>query len=374
MSATTGTPSRTALHAEHLALGAKMTDFHGWDMPLYYTSILEEHASVRNVAAIFDISHMGQVLVEGPDALESLNRLVVSDLANVGDWRACYTLLLNERGGIVDDLIIYRLTPQRFLVIVNCANREKDIAWLQEHKQPQTTIRHISQGRSILAIQGPRSAEVLERVLNASITGLGRFSMIQVPGWAPETWISRTGYTGSDGFELFLPDREVVKVWKRFIEVGRPLGCLAAGLGARDTLRLEAGLRLYGTDMDDQTSPYEADLGWTVAIHKDAFIGQSVLEQQKASGVSRKLIGFELPEGPMPRHGCALAVEGRTVGSVTSGTYSLMLSRPIGFGFVEIAHAKPGTALHVVIRNKPYPATVVKLPFWRMPKPELVGS
>ena len=357
--------NKTALHAEHVKLGAKMTDFHGWDMPLYYGSILEEHASVRNAAAIFDISHMGQVRVQGSGALSTLNELLVSDITQVGEGRACYSLLLNERGGIVDDIIAYRLASDDFLVIINCGNRANDVAWLTERRQPNTTVRHVSDGRSILAIQGPRSAEILQELLGVRVAGLGRFGMMALSQWAPETWIARTGYTGSDGFELFLPDQDALRIWQRFLEIGRPQGAGPAGLGARDTLRLEAGLRLYGTDMDEMTTPYEADLGWTVAIRKPSFLGKDAIERQQAQGIPRRLIGFELAEGPVPRHGCAIAFGDRTVGTVTSGTFSLMLNKPIGLGYVEPALAKAGTVLSVVIRGKPYAAKAVKLPFWK---------
>ena len=361
---------KTAFHAEHLRLGAKMTDFHGWDMPLYYTSILDEHTSVRTAAGIFDISHMGQAWVSGPGSLETLNELIVSDLTQVGEGRACYTLLTNARGGIVDDIIVYRVGKQEFLVIVNCANRRKDVAWIVEHQRPGTHVGDISLGRSILAIQGPQVAPLLEQVLETPVSGLGRFSAMRLSGWGSRAWIARTGYTGSDGFELFLEDAPALRVWKRCLEVGAPLDPKAIGLGARDTLRLEAGLRLYGTDMDEATTPYEADLGWTVAINKPSFIGKDVLVSQKAAGGTKRLVGIELPEGPVPRTGCALTAEGRQVGSVTSGTFSLMLNKPIGLGYVETRAASPGTALQVMIRSKPYPATVVKLPFWR---PETVA-
>ena len=357
--------NRTALHPEHLKLGAKMTDFHGWDMPLYYTSILEEHASVRTAAGLFDISHMGQVWVCGPSAPDTLNELVVSDVANVGHGRACYTMLVNEQAQILDDIILYRLGERDFLVIVNCANREQDVAWLKAHAKPGTEIRHISQGRSILAIQGPKSAELLELAMEPRVSGLGRFGVLPVAELGAQAWIARTGYTGSDGFECFLPDTQAVRLWQRMLEKGAALGARPVGLGARDTLRLEAGLRLYGIDMDDTTTPYEAGLGWTVAIHKSSFLGQDALVQQKAGGVARCLVGFEMSQGPVPRHGCGLWAGGRQVGTVTSGTFSPILSKPIGMGYVESALAKPGTALDVDIRLKRHPAMVVKMPFWR---------
>ncbi|MBI3319844.1 MAG: glycine cleavage system aminomethyltransferase GcvT [Candidatus Omnitrophica bacterium] len=361
---------RTALYAEHLKRGAKITDFHGWEMPLYYTSILEEHASVRTASGLFDISHMGQVWVSGPSALECLNALVVSDLTQVAEGRACYSLLTNEQAGILDDVIIYRVGAFDYLVIVNCANREKDYGWLQAHPRESVELRDISAGRSIIAVQGPKSAEVLERTLEINLRGLARFSVMALPSLGKRTWIARTGYTGSDGFEFFLPDASAVTLWKRLLEVGKSHGLAPVGLGARDTLRLEAGLRLYGTDMDETTTPYEAGLGWTVAIHKAAsFLGQTVLVQQQSRGVSRCVVGFALEEGPVPRTGFPLFAEGRGIGAVTSGTFSPMLNKPIGMGSVETAWTKPGTAISVGIRGKQHPATVVKLPFWRPDQP-----
>ena len=357
--------NKTALHDQHVRLGAKMTDFHGWDMPLYYTSILEEHQAVRAAAGIFDISHMGQVLVSGPDAVRTLDGLMVSDLSQVAEGRACYTLMLNETGGILDDLIIYRIGPADYLVIVNCGNRTSDVAWMQAHVQGRTTITDISQGRSILAVQGPLSCRVLEQLLDARVTSLGRFGIAPIRTMGPDACIARTGYTGSDGFELFLPDQHAKRVWDMVLAQAKPYGVQPVGLGARDTLRVEAGLRLYGTDMDAATSPIEVGLDWTVAIGKAGFIGQDVLVRQRQEGVSRKFVGFELSQGPVPRHGADLTVDGRRVGVVTSGTFSPILGRPLGMGYVEPALAKPGTMLTVTVRAQKYAATVVKMPFWK---------
>jgi len=356
---------KTALHADHLKLGAKMTEFHGWEMPLYYTSILEEHKSVRTAVGLFDISHMGQVRVSGSGALETLNELVVSDLANVGERRACYTLVLNERGGIIDDVIVYHLSAQEYLVIVNCSNRLKDYEWLVAHRRGTVAIQQVSEGRSILAVQGPQALRLLEDTLEEPIGGLGRFDVAPLRTLGDQVWIARTGYTGSDGFELFLPDQQGLRLWRLFLARGHAFGVQPIGLGARDTLRLEAGLRLYGSDLDETTSPYEADLSWTVAIHKPSFLGKEALIHQKANVVSRRLVGFELAEGPMPRHGTPLLVEGRQVGTVTSGTFSMLLNKPIGMGYVEASLATPGTRLSISVRGKRYVATVVKLPFWR---------
>jgi len=357
--------NRTALYPEHLKRGAKMTEFHGWEMPLYYTSVLEEHRGVRTAVGIFDVSHMGQILVTGPGALPTLNTLLVSDVAEVGDGRACYSLFVNEQGCILDDVIVFHLGPRDYLVVVNCANRAKDYEWLLGHRRGTTKIRNISAGRSIVAIQGPNAAPVLDEVLETNVSGLARFGLAPLRTMGEQAWISRTGYTGSDGFEAFLSDPHAVRLWHRLLERGRAYDVQPVGLGARDTLRLEAGLRLCGTDMDETTSPYEADLGWAVAINKTSFIGKAVLSQQKVQGVARRLIGFELQAGPVPRHGCAILVNGRQIGTVTSGTFSPCLNRPIGMGYVETTFARPGTTLEIAIRTQVHPATIVKLPFWR---------
>ena len=360
-----GPIQKTFLHPEHLRLGARMTDFHGWQMPLYYTSILEEHASVRATAGVFDVSHMGQVSVRGPGALDTLNHLTVSNIAEVGINRACYTLFLNEQGGIIDDLIVYRLADQEFLVIVNCGTREGDVAWMQQHQQGRVDIRDISQGRGIVSIQGPQAEAALERAFRTSLASLGRFSLSRFEPLGADVWVSRTGYTGGDGFEFFLPDAASLKLWRAVIEQG----VTPIGLGARDTLRLEAGLRLYGVDMDETASPYDADIGWTVAIHKPSFFGKDALVKQKAQGLRRKLVGLTMSQGPMPRGGCVVESGGRAVGQVTSGTFSPLLNQAIGMAYVEMESAKPGTILDVVIRTQRHPATVVKMPFWRKDAP-----
>ncbi len=356
---------RTALHGRHRQLGAKMTDFHGWDMPLYYTSILDEHKAVRQTFGFFDISHMGQVLVTGPDAAANLNDVLVSDLSQTGVGRACYTLMLNEAGGILDDLIVYRLGEEEFLVIVNCANRASDVAWLSEHRQGQATVTDISEGRSMIAVQGPLACRTLEQALDARVTSLGRFGIAPIRTMGPDACLARTGYTGGDGFELFLPDRHAQRVWDLLIATGKPMGALPVGLGARDTLRIEAGLRLYGTDMDAATTPLEAGVDWTVVWAKPAFIGKEALVRQKAEGLRRRFAGIELAQGPVPRNGAELAREGRVVGAITSGTFSPILGKPLGMGYVEPAAAAPGTRLTLTVRSQRYDATVVKLPFWK---------
>lgn len=360
-----GALRRTALYDRHRALGAKMTEFHGWEMPLYYTSILEEHQAVRQAFGIFDVSHMGQVLVSGADAVRTLDALLVSDIAQLGQGRACYTLMLNEAGGILDDVIVYRLGESDYLVVVNCGTHAQDVAWMQAHRLGQTTVTDISAGRSLLAVQGPRACRFLEQLLDARVAGLGRFEIAPIRTMGPAACLARTGYTGGDGFEVFLPDPHARQLWQSLLADGGLTGGLPVGLGARDTLRVEAGLRLYGADMDTTTTPWEAGLGWTVAINKPAFMGKEALVRQKQGGVPHAFVGFELAQGPVPRGGMALSQAERAVGRVTSGTFSPVLNRPIGMGYVEPSCAKPGTLLSLSVRSQTYQATVVKLPFWK---------
>jgi aminomethyltransferase len=356
---------RTALYDAHLKLGAKMTEFYGWELPLYYTSILDEHRAVRQAAGMFDVSHMGQVIVSGSGACAMLNELAVSDVASIGIGRACYTMLLNEQGGILDDIIIFRLAEAEYLVVVNCANRASDVDWLARHRPPNADVRDLSEARGIVAVQGPASAALLDAALETRVSAMGRFDAVPLGAWGPQGWIARTGYTGGDGFELLVSNEQAVRLWQRLLNAGAPNGMVPAGLGARDTLRLEGGLRLCGTDMDASTTPYEADLGWTVAINKTSFIGKDVLVKQRAGGVARRLMGFRLEQGPVPRHDCAITALGRPIGRVTSGTFSPLLNAPIGLAYLEASAASPGTAIAAVIRDKSYPGAVVKLPFWK---------
>lgn len=355
----------TALHGKHQGRGATFTEFQGWEMPIFYTSILEEHQAVRQSLGLFDVSHMGQVLLTGKNAVDTLNELVVSDITQVAEGGACYTLMLNERGGIIDDLIVFRIGPTDFLTVVNCANRARDMEWLIAHRQGDTGIADISDGRSILAVQGPLACRVLEQLLDARVTSLRRFGIAPIRTMGPAACIARTGYTGGDGFELLVPDQHAVKLWDAILAASQHAGGRPVGLGARDSLRVEAGLRLHGSDMDATTTPYEADLGWTVAINKPSFIGKNVLVKQKQRGVTKKFVGFEMAKGPVPRMGYPLMVKDQQVGAVTSGTFSPLLKRPVGMGYVEAKYAKMGTNLAVTIRNQPHQATIVKLPFWK---------
>ena len=357
-------PNRTALYDRHVALGGRMVDFGGWDLPQQYTSIRDEHLAVRKVAGLFDISHMGRLDLIGPRAEEFLQRVLTNDVAAVEPGRAQYNLMCLEDGGVIDDLVIYRRGRDDFLVVVNAANREKDIAWLRKHLPEGTTLTDRTLEVGLIALQGPRAEELMPK-------GSSETKAIPYFGFAPgkvagvPALISRTGYTGEDGFELFIENDRIGSVWDSILEFGRPSGVLPAGLGARDATRLEAALRLYGNDMDETVNPYEAGLGWTVKLDKGEFIGSAALAKVKQAGPRRRLIGLSLKAGDIPRHGAAVTSAGKKVGVVTSGTHSFFLGHPIALALVEGPSFPVGETLGVDVRGREASAEVVKLPFYR---------
>ena len=341
-----------------------MVDFGGWELPQQYTSIRDEHLAVRKVAGLFDISHMGRLVVEGAGAEAYLQHLMTNDLAPVRPGHAIYTLMCKEDGGVIDDLVIYRETEDRFLVVVNAANREKDTAWMRKHLGNDVTMEDRTLELSLIAFQGPRAPELLP-------SGSSDTEDIPYFGFRPGKvagvagLISRTGYTGEDGFELFIDSSHVAKVWDAILAEGKSAGVLPAGLGARDATRLEAALRLYGNDMDETANPYEAGLGWTVKLGKGDFIGREALASVKQEGPKRTLIGFKTEPGNIPRHGAAVSHSGRRVGVVTSGTHSFFLGHPIALAMVEVPSFPVGEKVAVEVRGREAPADVVKLPFYR---------
>jgi aminomethyltransferase len=355
---------RTPLYDRHVALGARMVDFGGWEMPQQYSSIRDEHFAVRKVAGLFDVSHMGRLRVEGDGAEDYLQRLLTNDIASVAPGHAIYSLMCREDGGVIDDLVVYRETPNRFLVVVNAANRDKDSEWMRAHLSRGTTLHDISAELCLLAFQGPRAQELLPK---------GTSSTENIPyfGFRPgkvanvDAFISRTGYTGEDGFELFFDSNSAGGVWDAILESGKSAGVLPCGLGARDATRLESALRLYGNDMDETVNPYEAGLGWTVKLDKGDFIGRETLTRVKAEGPRRKLIGLKTEAGNIPRHGAAVMSDGNRAGVVTSGTHSFFLGHPIALAMVEAASFRVGDKATVEVRGREAPADVVKLPFYR---------
>jgi aminomethyltransferase len=341
-----------------------MVDFGGWELPQQYTSIRDEHLAVRQVAGLFDISHMGRLVVEGAGAEPYLQTLFTNDIAPVAPGHAIYTLMCKEDGGVIDDLVVYREAKDRFLVVVNAANREKDVAWMRKHLLAGVSMEDRTKEMSLIAFQGPRAHALLPNGSSATddIPYFG-FGPGKVAGIS--ALISRTGYTGEDGFELFVDSSRVGDVWDAILADGKSAGVLPAGLGARDATRLEAALRLYGNDMDETVNPYEAGLGWTVKLGKGEFIGYDALAKVKEQGPKRNLVGLKTEAGSIPRHGAAVSRDGSRAGVVTSGTHSFFLGHPIALALVEVPSLRVGEKVSVEVRGREAPAEVVKLPFYR---------
>ena len=357
-------PHRTPLYDRHVALGGRMVDFGGWELPQQYTSIRDEHFAVRQAAGLFDISHMGRLVVEGEGAETYLQRLFTNDLNPVAPGHALYTLMCQEDGGAIDDLVVYREAADRFLVVVNAANREKDVAWMREHIPVGVSMSDHTSDMSLIAFQGPR-AHALMPPDSSPTDDISYFTFRPGKVAGVAALISRTGYTGEDGFELFIDSRRVGDVWDAILAAGKSEGVLPAGLGARDATRLEAALRLYGNDMDETVNPYEAGLGWTVKLGKGDFIGRYALAKVKEMGPRRSLVGLTTQPGDIPRHGAAVTHEGVRAGVITSGTHSFFLGHPIALAMVEGPSLRVGEKVTIEVRGREAPAEVVKLPFYR---------
>jgi aminomethyltransferase len=361
-------PKKTPLYEAHLEAGAKMVEFGGWLMPVRYGSDIEEHKAVRNAAGLFDVSHMGEIRVRGEGALAFLQRVTPNDVSKLEAGRCHYSGLLTPQATYVDDLLIYHLGPDDYLVVVNASNIEKDFAWLDDQPHPGCEIEDQSERFALLAIQGPKAKEILARHTAADLDAIRYYGFVQdqeVAG-AP-CLISRTGYTGEDGFELYLPPEDAPRVWRALLAGGADLGVRPAGLGARDTLRLEAGMALYGHEIDAGTTPYEANLGWVVKLSKGDFLGREVLLAQKEKGPPRKLVGFEMVGKGIGRQGYKVFWQGAEAGEVRSGSFAPTLEKAIGTAYVPAAAAAPGTPLEIEIRQKKIEAVVVPMPFYKRP-------
>jgi aminomethyltransferase len=354
---------RTPLYEEHRALGARMVPFAGYEMPIQYTGIVAEHRSVRENAGLFDLSHMGEFHFDGPAARAAVDRLVSSDVAELEPGQARYGLLCNERGRIVDDVIVYRTGPDHFFMVVNAANVEKDEAHVRKHLPRDVGFVDRSADTALIAIQGPRAADILVRIAGGSVAALPPFGVKSARAAGAEATIARTGYTGEDGFEVFVANADAVRVWQALLTAGRGDALVPVGLGARDTLRLEARFSLYGNDIDETTGPIEAGLGWTCKLDKE-FVGRDQVAKQKADGPKRKIVGLVV-DGGVARHGHDVTSDGKVVGQVTSGTYGPTVAQNIALAYVPTDLSKVGTTLAVRIRDKDVPATVVKTPFYR---------
>ena len=353
-------PKRTPLHDCHLALGARMVPFAGFEMPVQYQGVLAEHRAVREAAGVFDVSHMGEVFIEGPGAAAAADHLVTNKVVGLEDGRAVYAGLLAEDGGFVDDVVVYRFSQEKILVCVNAANRDKDFAHMRAHLKGQATLRNASDAWAQIAVQGPKAPALVQGLTALDLASVKKFRFVEGEVASVPCIVARTGYTGEDGFELFCPADRAGALWDAVVTAG----AVPCGLGARDTLRLEYKLALYGNDIDAEHDPYEAGLGWVVKLDKGDFVGRDALVAKKEAGPGRKLVGFKLLDKGIPRpHMKVLDAEGREVGEVTSGTMSPTLREPIGLAYVPVALAAPGTRLRIDLRGRPAAAEVVKTPF-----------
>ncbi len=356
----------------HIAAGAKMAEFAGYNMPIEFTGINDEHMAVRNGAGVFDVSHMGEIWVKGPRALDLLQRITTNDVSKLFDGKVQYTCMPNGRGGIVDDILVYRVDAETYMLCVNAANIDKD--WKHICAEGKAFGMEAGHGRELynasdeicqLAVQGPLAMKIVQKMCAEPVEGMEYYTFKKMPVAGCDAILSITGYTGSGGCEIYVANEDGDKLWKALWEAGAEFGLKNIGLGARDTLRLEKGFCLYGNDIDDTTSPLEAGLGWITkfAEGKD-FIDRAAMERLKAEGVTRRLVGFKMIDRGIPRHGYAIAApDGTEIGHVTSGTMSPCLKVGVALGYVEAAYAKPGTEIAVVIREKPVKAEVVKIPF-----------
>lgn len=351
---------------------AKLTDFAGFEMPLWYKGIIPEHLAVRNSVGIFDISHMGRVMVTGVDAERFLNYVITNDVSKLSSDAAQYSVMCNESGGIMDDFVVYRLETERFMAVFNASNREKDYNWMTAHaKGFNVRIEQVSDDVGMLAVQGPNAEKTLQKISAEDLSGIERFKCSPSRLANIDVFLARTGYTGEDGFEVFVWNASLTRpenalnLWNAILAAGRPFGIEPCGLGARDTLRLEAGLCLYGNDIDENTTPLEAGLSFVVKLQKDKFIGKETLLKQKTEGVKRRRVGIQLLDQGIPRPGFEIySASGEKIGQLTSGTFSPLLKCGIGMGYVPVVQAQEGNAVNVKIRSKLVKARTVSFPFY----------
>ncbi len=355
----------TPLNKAHKALGARMVEFAGWEMPVQYDSALQEHLAVRNAVGLFDVSHMGRVRIKGREALALVQRVSSNDAARLSDGQAQYSGLLNPAGGFIDDIIVHRLAGDHFMICVNASGREKDVAWFREHRAGDVDIVDESDATAQIAVQGPKAAQTLQPLTKVPLNEIKYYWFREADVGGVRALVARTGYTGEDGFEIYLPAQSAEITWNRLMELGQSVGVRPAGLAARNTLRLEMKMPLYGNDIDETTTPWEAGLGWIVKLAKPDFVGKTVLQGQKEQGIRRKLVGFELVDRGIARDHFPVWIDDRPAGQVTSGSYSPSLEKSIGMAYVPLDHEAPGSRLSVEVRGKRLAAQVVETPFYR---------
>jgi aminomethyltransferase len=364
------TLKKTPLHARHRSLGARMVEFGGWDMPVEYSGIVDEHMAVRTRAGLFDVSHMGEIEIAGADALAAVQHITSNDVSRLAINQIQYSALTTPQGTFVDDVLTYRIADDHFMLVVNASNIVKDFHWIAGHVKGagDAAAVNTSSRYALMALQGPAAKDVLQSLTGVDLASMKYywFGTGEVAG--VRVTISRTGYTGEDGFEVFVPPSSAERVWDAILNAGTSAGVVPAGLGARDTLRLEAAMRLYGNDMDDTTTVVEADLGWIVGWKKPEFLGHDVLKRQKAEGARRKLVGFEMLERAIGRHGYDVYIGGQKAGVVTSGTQTPFLKKAIGMAYVPSDSTAPGTELEIDVRGRRARAAVVPMPFYKRQK------
>jgi aminomethyltransferase len=357
---------RTPLHESHLSLGARMVDFAGWDMPVQYSGPAPEHMAVRKRAGIFDVSHMGEIEIIGEDAIALIQYLTTNDVSKLADNQVQYSAMLNEQGGILDDLLVYRINSKYVLLVVNASNANKIFAWIKNHLANSKVEAHnVSEAYALMALQGPRAEQILQGLSDHMLDRIPYYWSQKAHVDGVECRVSRTGYTGEDGFEIFCHPDQARHIWNRLLITGQEQGILPCGLAARNTLRLEAAFRLWGNDMDETTTPLEAGLGWIVKMNKGEFIGRNILEQQKKEGLKRKIVGFEVLDKAPARDGYTVEIDGQAVGQVASGSPAPLLKKNIGMVYLPIEHTAIGTEFNIVIRGRQVPARVVETPFYK---------
>jgi aminomethyltransferase len=357
---------RTPLWQEHRDAGAKLVPFAGYEMPVQYRSgILAEHQAVRRMVGLFDVSHMGELEVKGPQALELVQYVTTNDASKLVYGQAQYSVICRQDGGALDDCIVYKLRDS-YMIVVNASNRDKDRDWINHHAAAfDVDVTDRSDAIALIAVQGPRAQNVLAGLTQTDLNGIAYYHFAEGEVVGARAIISRTGYTGEDGFELYVDSADAVKIWRRLLEAGAAEGVIPAGLGARDSLRLEMGYALYGNDLDDKRTPLEAGLGWVTKFDKGDFLGRDALLKLKEAGVRQKLVGFVLKEKGFPRHGYEIRVHGEGVGEVTSGTVSPTLEKGVGLAYISADLAKPGTAIDIMVRDKAIPAEITRPPFYK---------
>jgi aminomethyltransferase len=356
---------KTPLYEKHVELKGKVIDFGGWALPVEYQGIIGEHEAVRTAAGLFDVSHMGEVTVKGPDAEKYIQKMITNDIAPMHDFQIYYSPMCYPDGGVVDDLIVYKYNNEDYLLVINASNTDKDVQWFLDHVEGDVEVKNVSEEYAQLAIQGPKAEMILQKLTDTDLNQIGFFYFqpkVKIHGVS--TLISRSGYTGEDGFEIYLNPADAPLIWDKLLEVGKEEGLVPAGLGARDTLRFEASLPLYGQEIDKDITPLEAGLGFFVKLHKEDFIGKAALAKQKEAGIPRKLVGFEMVDRGIARSHYEVKANGEKIGFVTTGSYSPTLKKNIGLALIDAGYAKEGEEIEVVVRNRNLKAKIIKKPFY----------